>query len=147
MQLDHHTIPVLQRQYYNAAGIHVGIDDLPNSSSRSSIHETCDIIKIALRCRSHNITTIFVSCTASSTKVNLQLIHNLNGLLYYACTKYGFNFVDNDAVTSGKMPFTCGNFLAKWLLQVTLLAALFFREYDSTHQQFLNNANQHENKD
>ena len=25
MQLDHHTIPTLQEQYYDAAGIHVGI--------------------------------------------------------------------------------------------------------------------------
>ena len=109
-------------------------NDLPNSSSKKSIDETCDnIIKIALRCRSHNIATIFLSRTAYSTKVDLQLIHNLNCLLYNACTKYGFNFIDNDAVTSGKMPLLVGNFLAKWLLQVTLLAALFFREYDSTH--------------
>ena len=34
MQLDHHTIPVLQVQYYDAAGIHVGINDLLNSSSK-----------------------------------------------------------------------------------------------------------------
>ena len=48
-------------------------------------------------------------------------------------------------VTSGKMVFTCWK-LEKPLLQITLLAALFFREYDSTHQQFLTNTNQCENK-
>ena len=54
MQLDHHKIPVLQEP-----------NDLPNSSARKSINEICDdIIKTALRCRSHNIATIFVSCTA-----------------------------------------------------------------------------------
>ena len=97
MQLDHHTIPILQEQYYDAAGIHVGINDLLNSSSKKSVDEICDdIIKIGLRCRSHNIATIFISY---STKVNLQLIRNLNGLLYNACTKYGFHFVDNGAVS------------------------------------------------
>ena len=100
MQLDHHTIPILQEQYYDAAGIHVGINDLLNSSSKKSFDGICDdIIKIALRCCSHNIATIFISSIAYSTKVNLQLIRNSNGLLYNACTKYGFHFVDNGAVS------------------------------------------------
>ena len=98
MQLDHHTIPILQEQY--AAGIHAGINDLLNSSSKKSVDEICDdIIKIALRCRSHNIATIFISSIAYNIKVNLQLIHNLNGLLYNACTKYRFHFVDSGAVS------------------------------------------------
>ena len=90
MQLNHHTIPILQEQYYDAAGIHVGINDLLNSSSKKSVDEICDdIIKITLRCRSHNIATIFISSVAYSTKVNLQL----------RCTTYGFHFVDNGAVS------------------------------------------------
>ena len=124
MQLDHHTIPILQEQYYDAAGIHVGINDLLNSSSKKSVDEICDdIIKIALRCRSHNIATIFISSIAYSTKVNLQLIRNLNGLLYNACTKYGVHFVLFPNVTSGKMAFTCWK-LEKSLLQITSLVAL-----------------------
>ena len=100
MQLDHHTVLILQEQYYDAAGIHVGINNLLNSSSKKSVDEICDdIIKIALRCRSHNIATIFISSIAYNTKVNLQLIHNLNGLLYNACMKCGFHFVDNGAVS------------------------------------------------
>ena len=100
MQLDHHAISILQEQYYDAAGIHVGINDLLKCSSKKSADEICDdIIKIALRSRSHNIATIFISSIAYSTKVNLQLIRNLNGLLYNAYTKYGFHFVDNGAVS------------------------------------------------
>ena len=49
-------------------------------------------------------------------------------------------------VTPGKMAYTCWK-LEKTLLQIALLAALFFREYDSTHQQFLTNTNHCENKD
>ena len=96
MQLDHHTIPILQEQYKDAAGIHVGINDLLNSSFKKSVDEICDdIIKTAI----YNIATIFISSSAYSTKVNPQLIRNLNGLLYNACTKYGFHFVDNGAVS------------------------------------------------
>ena len=81
MQLDHHTIPNLQEQYYDAAGILVEIKDLLNSSAKKRVDEIYDdIVKIALRCRSHNIATIFISSIAYSTKVNLQLIRNLNGL-------------------------------------------------------------------
>ena len=98
--MDHHTIPILQEQYYDAARIHVEINDLPTSSSQKSVDEICDdIIQITLRCRSYNIATIFISSIACSTKVNLQLIRNLNGLLYNACTKYGFHFVDDGAVS------------------------------------------------
>ena len=108
MQLDHHTIPILQEQYYDAAGIHVGINDLLNSSFIKSVDEICnDIIKIALRCRSHNIATIFISSIAYSTKVNIQLIRNLNGLLYNAFTKYGFHFVDNGTLLIMIMVFKC----------------------------------------
>ena len=100
MQLNHHAIPILQEQYYDAAGIHVGINNLLNSSSKKSIDEICDdTIKIALRYRSHNITTIFISSIGYGTKVNLRLIRDLNGLLNNACTKYGFHFVDKGAVS------------------------------------------------
>ena len=99
-QLDHHTIPILQEQYYDAAGILVGIKDLLNSLSKRSVDEICDdTIKISLRCRSHNLPIIFISGISYSTKVNLQLMRNLNGLLHNACTKYGFHFVDNGTVS------------------------------------------------
>ena len=65
-----------------------------------SIDEICDdIFKITLICRHYNITTIFISSVAYSTKENLQLIRNLNGLLYNACKKCGFHFVYNGAVS------------------------------------------------
>ena len=74
-QLDHHTIPILQERYYDTAGIHVGINDLGNSSSKKSVDEICnDLIKITLRCRDHSIATLFISSIAYSTKVNLELI-------------------------------------------------------------------------
>ena len=57
----------------------------------------------------------------------------------------GFTLVLFPNVTSGKMALTYWK-LEKPLLQKTLSVVLFFREYDSTHQQFLTNTNQYENK-
>ena len=92
---NHYTIQILQEQYYDAAAVHVGINDLLNCSSKKSIDEICDgIIKIVLRRCSHNISSI-----AYSTQANLQLIRNLNGLLYNARAKYEFHFVNIGVVS------------------------------------------------
>ena len=59
-----------------------------------------DIINIALRCRSHNIATIFISSIVYSTKVSHAIIQKLNELLLNECTKHGFHLVDNGAVSN-----------------------------------------------
>ena len=56
------------------------------------------ISSIFTRCPSHNIGTIFISGITRSTQINFQLIRNLNSLLYNACIKYSFKFVDNSVV-------------------------------------------------
>ena len=72
-QLEHHTIPVWQEQLCDAAGIHIGINDLlKNNLPTKSKDAICnDIINIALRC--HNIATI---------QISFQLIRNLNGIFH-----------------------------------------------------------------
>ena len=47
----------------------------------------------------HHIVTIFISSITYSTQTTFQLIRNLNNLLCNACLKYGFEFVDNIAVS------------------------------------------------
>ena len=75
--------------------------------------------------------TPFLNRTFPANPTVELLIRNLNGVLYNACTKYGFHFVDNGVVSkcdSGKMAFTCLK-LEKPLLQMTLLVVLitFYR--------------------
>ena len=70
-QMDHYDIPILKEHQYDAAVIHVGINDL--LKSRTNINESKiakDIIDIALPCRSHNIATIFISSIVYSTKIS-----------------------------------------------------------------------------
>ena len=73
-QLNHHTVPLLEDNTYNAEAIHVDINDL--HSNVTSTNNICrDIIDIGLRCRNNNIDMIFISSRAYSSKVNLASIN------------------------------------------------------------------------
>ena len=100
-QLNHHTIPILEEHQYDAAAIHVGINDIlkgmPNNVTVDSICN--DILEIALRCRNHNIGEVFISSVAYSSKVSNELIQQLNNLIYKRCVEYGYSFINNGAVS------------------------------------------------
>ena len=81
-QMAHHAIRILEEHQYDAAAIHVGINDLLKSRTNISVSAIAkDIININLRCRNHNITTIFISSIVYSTKVSHRIIQKLNGPL------------------------------------------------------------------
>ena len=66
--LNYQTTPVIQEKNYDAAAIHVGINDL--LFSNKSVNDICrDIISIGLRCRSNNISKVYISCIAYSSKL------------------------------------------------------------------------------
>ena len=108
-QLNHHTIPILEEHQYDAAAIHVVINDLlkgmPNNVTVDSIFN--DIFEIALRCRNHNVNEVSVSSVAYSSKVSNELIQQLNNLLYKRCIEYGYSFI-NDGAVSKIDPWTDG---------------------------------------
>ena len=96
--LNHHFIPLLEDNTYNAAVIHVGINDLL-SNVKSTNYICKDIIDIGLRCRNNNIGMIFISSIAYSSKVNPSLIQQLNSALFDECRGNDFKFVDNEVVS------------------------------------------------
>ena len=101
-QLNYQTIPIIQGNNYNAAAINVGINDL--LSSNKSVNDICrDIISIGLRCRSNNISKVFISSIAYSSKINTVLMQRLNRALYDECRRNGFTFVDNGVVTENDL--------------------------------------------
>ena len=101
-QLNYQTIPVIQGNNYDAAAIHVGINDL--LSSNKSVNDICrDIISIGLRCRSNNISNVFISSIAYSSKTNTGLMQRLNRALYDECRRNRFTLVDNGTVTENDL--------------------------------------------
>ena len=112
-QLNYQTIPVIQGNNYDAAAIQVGINDL--LSSNKSVNGMCRDISIAigLKCRSNNISKVFISSTAYNFnfKINTVLMQRLNRVLHDECQRNGFTFVDNGAVTENDQ---WNSFARKW---------------------------------
>ena len=101
-QFNHHTIPFLDDTTYDEAAIHVSINNLLGNIK--STNDICKyIIDIGLRCRNNNISMIFISSIAYSSKVNPASIQQLNGLLFDECRRNGFKFVDNWAVSENDL--------------------------------------------
>ena len=99
--MNHHTIPILEEHQYDAATIHVEINDLlkrvPNNLTVDSICN--DILEITLRCCNHNSGEVFISSVAYSSTVSHELTQQLNYLLYSRCKERGYKFIDNGAVS------------------------------------------------
>ena len=103
-QMEHHVIPILEEHQYDAAIIHVGINDLLKRRTSINVSEIAkDIINISLRYRSRNIATIFISSIVYSINVSHTIIQKLNELLLNECTKYDFHLVDNGAVSKDNL--------------------------------------------
>ena len=89
-QLNHHRIPNMEEHQYDAAAIHVEINDLPKGMSNNArmvtVENICNnILEIALFCRNHNIGKVFISSVAYNSKVSNELTKQLNDLLYKRC--------------------------------------------------------------
>ena len=116
-QMDHHAIPILEEHQYDDPVIHAGINDLLKSCTNINISEIVkDIINITLRCRSHNIATIFISSIVYSTKISHTKSQKLNGLLLNEFTnnlwREGVHLVESGKVVIANNLLNCiNNFL------------------------------------
>ena len=74
-------------------------------SSNKSVNDICrDIVSIGLRCRNSNISKVFISSIAYSSKINTVLVQRLNRALYDECRQNGFVIVDKTiAVTENDL--------------------------------------------
>ena len=70
---------------------------MPNNVTVDSICN--EILEIALQCHNHNIGEVFISSVSYCSKVSNELTQQLNDLLYSSCKEYGYNVIDNGAVS------------------------------------------------
>ena len=82
--------------------MHVGINDL--LSSNKPVNDIWrDIIRIGLRSRSSNISKVFISSIAYSSKINTVFMQRLIRAPYDEYRRNSFTFVDNGAVTENDL--------------------------------------------
>ena len=61
------------------------------------------LLVFELKCRSNDISEVFISSIAQSSKINTVLIHRLNRDLYDECRRNGLTFIDNGAVSENDL--------------------------------------------
>ena len=85
-QFNHYVLPTLEEYSYDAAIIHVGINDILRSKEFSDLNDLPEnVIKVRKICQSHNIGKIFISGITPSTRTNAD-ISNINKKISTKCT-------------------------------------------------------------
>ena len=99
-QLNHYVIPTLEEYSYDAAIIHVCINDILRSE-----HDQLDklpriIIRLGNTCQEYNIGNIYIYISAilPSTRTEIN-IFDINKKLRDLCMKYNFEFIDHEQIT------------------------------------------------
>ena len=101
-QLNHYVTPTLEEYSYDAAIIHVGINDI-NDILRSKHFDELDklpgnIIKVANTCQKYKIGKIYISAILPSTRTNIN-IFDISKKLCDLCMEYNLEFIDHQQIT------------------------------------------------
>ena len=89
-QFNHYVTPTLEEYSYDAAIIHVAINDNLRSKYSDDLDElTGNIIKARNICQKYNIGKIYISAILPSTRANIN-IFDINKKLRDLCMKYNF---------------------------------------------------------
>ena len=98
-QLNHYVTPTLEEYSYDAAIIHVGINDILRPK-HDELHKLLEnIIKVENTCQKYNIEKIYISAILPSTRTNIN-IYDINQKLRDLCMKHKFEFIDHEQITS-----------------------------------------------
>ena len=98
-QLNHYVTPTLEEYSYDAAIIHVGINDILRSKHDELDKLPENIIKVGNTCQKYNIGKIYISAILPSTRTNIN-IFDINKKLRDLCMKHNFEFIDHEQITS-----------------------------------------------
>ena len=99
-QLNHYVTPTLEEYSYDAAIIHVGINDILRSKHYDELDKLPgNIIKEGNICQKYNIGKIYISAILPSTRLNIN-IFDINKKLHDLCMKYNFEFIHHEQITT-----------------------------------------------
>ena len=99
-QLNHYVTPTLEECSYDAAIIHVGINDILRSKHYDELDKLPgNIIKEGNICQKYNIGKIYISAILPSIRLNIN-IFDINKKLHDLCMKYNFEFIHHEHITT-----------------------------------------------
>ena len=89
--------PILKSKKFDAALLHVGVNDLLNDESQDSVQNLLDNLKqIGLKCKSAGITRILISGIVVNKKLTSAYISSVNQRISNVCRDISFVFIDNN---------------------------------------------------
>ena len=94
-QLIQYITPTLEEYSYDAAIIHVGINDILKSKHDELDKLPGNIIKVGNTCQKYNIGKLCISTILPSTRTNIN-IFDINKKLRNLCMKDNFEFIDDE---------------------------------------------------
>ena len=98
-QLNHYVTPTLEEYSYDAAVIHVCINDILRSKHDELAKLPENILKVGNTCQKYNIGKIYISAILPSTRTNIN-IFDINKKLRDLCIKHNFEFINHEQITS-----------------------------------------------
>ena len=96
-QLNHVT-PTLEEYSYDAAIIHVGINDILRSK-HDELDKLPGNIKVGNTCQKCNTRKIYISAILPSTRTNINIL-DIKKKLRDLCMKLNFEFIDHEQITT-----------------------------------------------
>ena len=97
-QLNHHVEPSPEEYEYDAAIIHVGINDILGSKSEKEVKDVPrKIMNVAETCRNYNIAKIFISSIIRCSRATVDIDY-INGKIRELCIQNNYEFVSNTQI-------------------------------------------------
>ena len=90
--------PSLEGENYDAAIIHVGVNDFLNDRNSSIENLLNNIKEITNQCRAHHVTKIFISSLLVCPLLRKGLVEEINAALSKFCQAQNFYFIDNSNI-------------------------------------------------
>ena len=98
-ELLHCIDPTLEEQNFEAAIIHLGINDILYDSSSRQINLLLQNIKnIGKKCKSYKLKCIFISSLTFNTRIYGKLLNEINEMIEPVCLKNGYHYIENGNV-------------------------------------------------
>ena len=99
-QLDHYVTPTLEEYGYDAAIIHVSINDILKSKHYDELDKLPgNIIKEGNICQKYKIEKKYISAILPSTRLNIN-IFDINKKLHDLCMKCKFELIHHEQITT-----------------------------------------------
>ena len=103
-ELLYYVEPTLKSKKFDAALLHVGVNDLLNDERQDSVQNLLDKLKqIGLKCKSAGVTRILISGIVVNKKLTSAYISSVNQRISNMCRDKSFVFIDNNNIPTSSL--------------------------------------------